>query len=294
MKRSKVAVFLTMALAILAIANVAHAQTYTPPPWSGVMDTLGSSTIHSGSHWAIGDHQSRSQSNTDLGALQTINGGGQSNNLILPVSTLPAAGDSWTCGPVGFATDFIESNQGYGIRGIAFQAAFNSPSPNLSIFESVFFNEDQCYGAGPGFGREYGIFLDAVNNQFYAYWGTNINRANVSQAQTQIGANILSHNTLYNWYMYPVTTPSGCSFEIYVTSAISGAPVYDVVFDVDSNLAAGPPIRAQNVDPNFCTYIVSDNGYISANIQPVPADVSGSVPIGDFMHLNNLYGGGIF
>src|SRR5689334_16384613 len=82
MKRSKVAVFLTLALALLAIANVAHAQMYPPPPWSGVMDTLGSSTIHSGSHWVIGDHRSRSQLNTDLGALQTIDGGGQSNNLI--------------------------------------------------------------------------------------------------------------------------------------------------------------------------------------------------------------------
>lgn len=295
MKLSRLLVVFTMALAPVFVTSNAGAQTYPPPAWSSVMDMLNSPTIHSGTHWSIGNNQALSQFNTDLGALQTLQGWGESNNLILPVASLPASGHNWTCNgtsyPVNNALDFVESNLGFGLQGIAFQAAFNSPSPNLNIFESVFFNDDQCYGATVGsHSREYGIFLDLFVNQFYAYWGTNVNRSNVSQAQLQIGSGVLSPNTLYNWYMYPVTVGSGCYFQIYVTPWNSGTPVWQQTLNVDSNLVIGVPIRS--ADSGFCN-ITAENGYISANITPMDNN-PGAVPIGDFLHLNALWGGGSF
>jgi hypothetical protein len=298
------AVFQVIALAAF-FAGVADAQQY-PPVWTDILtaqQTQPPYTMASGNYYEIGNGLLREASNTDLAGI--------GYTLTLGVTSLPASGapaPSPCPGKIGFATSYIESNQGTGITGVGFLGQFNSPgaldaapyngqpyniqfAPDNNLNQSVFFNENKCYGAngvggqdGPNAnGREYGFFLAANDNSIWAYWGTKENQGLASvQDQMPLTAanNVLGNgvtiepNTPYYFEMYPVSGAYGsCSVETYV---------YDTNFNL--KFAAAPPIGAYggtnilSVDPHFCTFIASDIGYVSANNQPGPLVKASELP----------------
>jgi hypothetical protein len=308
MKLPKVVVFLAMALVMLSLVNVSKAQQY-PPVWTDIMNMTGDTNMASGNSYALGNGTQNNVLNTDLAGIVNLSGTPTPNTLTMPVSTLPGNGGTGACGYVDQPVAFLESNQGTGITGVGFLGTFYAPGtgllnspynaspynitfqPDSNFFESVFFNEAQCYN---GSEREYGFFLAASNNSIWAYWGTNEGiPGSTVQGQVELNAenNVLGNgvtiqpNTQYYFEMYPVLGAYGsCSFEIAVyTANNTSQPVF----------AAAPPITAYGaaniltVDPDFCSAIASDTGYVSANIEAAPwGAVTGNLPSASVLNLN--------
>jgi hypothetical protein len=209
MQLSKAVAFsrMAMVLALWLAANVAQAQNpitaTNPPVWTDILTATGQTNMASGDYFAIGSTNSGSDPTeilkTDLASILPT-----ANTLALApnITTLSGANvGTFTCGTASFpkpaltALESFSSSGSGGIFGIGFEGTFNSPSGGLptvnSIFEAVFFNENQCYttnGTGGGDesnanGREYGFFLDTYNNTIWAYWGT---MENVNTAQVQV------------------------------------------------------------------------------------------------------------
>jgi hypothetical protein len=289
MKLSREVVLLTMALALLFVANVANAQQY-PPVWTDILNQQGEwpPTMASGNYYALGnDSVLYSGVNTDLAGITP-----NPNTLSMHVTDLPASGGDVPCGKVDNAVSYMESNSGTEITGVGFLGTFNAPAggvtdltfyPNQNLFESVFFNEDQCYGNTIGSNsREYGFFLAGSNSSIWAYWGTHENQGYSqvhSQVQLNAANNVLGNGvtiqpgTEYYFEMYPVLGAYGtCAFGIYV---------YNTSFQL--LFAAEPPLTSYggdmilSDDPGFCTGIASDTGYVSANILAQP-QVTGTLP----------------
>jgi hypothetical protein len=292
MKRTRTIALSTVALALLAAANLANAQQY-PPVWTDILNLTNESNMASGNYYDAGGSQAPIL-NTDLaGILPTA------NTLSMPQTHLPGTGGAVNCGnTTNFPVAFIESNQGTGVTGVGFLGTFNTPYPlnNLTgnLFESVFFNTNQCYNGG----REYGFFLATYDSSIWAYWGTNENLSSVVQGQLQLNAanNVLGNgvtiqsNTEYYFEMYPVLGAYGsCAFEIAVyTASNTTQPVF----------AAAPPITAYGAtniltaDPSFCTGIASATGYVSANIEPASASISGTLPTsGLYLNMQRVFVG---
>lgn len=297
----KVAVFLMMTFVLLFVADVAEAQYTYPPVWTDVMNQPSTGTILSGNYYEIGNGLLAEELNAQLLSYPS-----NPLTLSLGVSSLPASGATAPSpcnannGKINFATTYIESNRGSAIRGVGFLGQFNTPGPldqppystsngqyqivfqpNNNLNQSVFFNENECYGQnglgmqdGPNAnGREYGFFLAANDGSIWAYWGTQENQevpGTQDQMQLTAANNVLRNqppiqtNTPYYFEMYPVLGAYGsCSVETYV---------YDTNFNLI--FAAAPPLGAYggtnilSVDQNFCTDLASDIGYVSANIQP--------------------------
>jgi hypothetical protein len=272
-------------LACLAALNcicfTLSAQQY-PPVWTDVMTHSGYFTMASGDYYSLANNGTvYSLPDIRLDQIQPV-----PKTLQMPVTTLPQPGGYFPgCGNVGFALSFLETNYGWGIRGVGFLGSFNAPVggvllnyvPNENLFESVFFNENFCYNGQ----REYGFFLAGNNSSIWAYWGTNENQPNVVQGQMELNAvnNILGNgvsiqpNTDYYYTMYPVIGAYGsCSFQV---------SVYDTNFQL--KFSAAPPVTAYGAssiliaDPSFCSGLASASGYVSANILASPG-VSGSLP----------------
>ncbi len=325
MKPSKVVVLPAMAFVLLLVSGIASAQTY-PPTWTDVMNQPNAGNILSGNYYEIGNGLLAEALNSQL-----LNYPTSPLTLSLGVNSLPASGATapapCTCKNnncslgtnfINFATTYIESGKGSGIRGVGFLGQFNTPgpldqspysdpngwyqimfAPNNNLNQSVFFNENECYGQnglgmqdGPNAnGREYGFFLAANDGSIWAYWGTLENQGIAgTQDQMQLTAanNVLGNgrsiqtNTPYYFEMYPVLGAYGsCSVETYI---------YDTGFNLI--FAAAPPIGAYggsnilSVDPNFCTQLASDVGFVSANIQPGPLVKAKALPSSSVFNLN--------
>jgi hypothetical protein len=215
----------------------------------------------------------------------------QPHELRMPVTGLPARGGQGPCGYVEKAVSFLESGPGQGITGIGFLGSFRAPaggvpltySPNQNFWEAFFFHENQCYAGH----REYGFFLAGNNSSIWAYWGTNENQANVSQAvlplnaaNNSLGETTIQPNTDYYFEMYPTASEAGCGFAISVFDAGHRGLFH-------ANPAVGPEILRS--DPDFCGAIASDNGYITANIEADP-EVAGRLPeSGVQLHLARVF-----
>ena len=222
------------------------------------------------------------------------------------VISLPASGGPSPCGTVNNAVSYLESHSGEGITGFGFLGTFYAPVggvksltfyPNQNLFETVFFNEDPCYGLTPGSpSREYGFFLAAGDSSIWAYWGTHENQgySNVhSQIELSAENSILGNkltvqpNTEYYFEMYPIHATCGiCAFGIYIYDTN-----YQLVF------AAEPPVTTYGAsmilgyDPDFCSSIASDTGQVSANILAQPL-VSGTLPRkGLALHIQRVFVG---
>ncbi|HEY6351089.1 MAG TPA: hypothetical protein VI636_16925 [Candidatus Angelobacter sp.] len=289
-----------MASALLFVTAGASAQQY-PPVWTDIMNMQSFTSMASGNYYAMGNNMTEALLNTDLTGMPTP------DTLSMPVATLPGSGGPFPpCGPVQQPVTFLESNEGTGITGVGFLGTFNSPGgllfapynqppynitfqPDSNLFESVFFNERQCYDGE----REYGFFLAASDNSIWAYWGTNEGLDSVVQGQVPLNAanNVLGNgvtiqpNAEYYFEMYPVLGAYGsCTFEIVVyTADNTSQPVF----------AAAPPLTSYgagnlfNVDPGFCNAVASETGYVSANIEAVPwGAVTGNLPSGSTLNLN--------
>lgn len=288
----------SLTFALLFNANVASAQRYVG---DGILDYAGSQYqsspyMYTGNYWNIGGSPS-SLSDTDLTNI--------SNTLAFSTTSLPGSGGSWTCNGTNYSVNdeaFIESTQGATITGFKFLGTFNNnngPITNLTpaqnLFETVFFNENQCYtpGSSTNPSREYGFFLTTYTNQIWAYWSTYTNNSTyVSGVQFPIPS--VSVGTAYYYEIYPVTSGSGiqngCGFQIYVWNTsgqlLSG---YPLSVDVDgANLPTGGAIYGSlsvtSQDSGFCSDIQSDAGYISANIAN-PYNASGSIPDSSTLNL---------
>jgi hypothetical protein len=292
----------SLTFALLFNMNVASAQRVIG---NGILDYPGypnSPYMYSGNYWSIGGNPS-SLPDTALPDIQPA-----AYTLSFPTTTLPGPGGSWTCNDTNYMTNtqtFIESTQGAGITGFKILGSFNNKTgpitdltPAQNLFETVFFNENQCYTAGTALNpsREYGFFLTTTNNQIWAYWSTYTNnQTDVSGVQFPIPT--VSANTPYYFEIYPVLNnveegidfPNGCGFQIYVWNTsgqlLSG---YPFSLDVDGATSSSPQgslpsggaaygIGVTSRDGGFCSAIQADTGYISANITN-PYNVSGSIP----------------
>jgi len=290
MKLSRVSIFFMIALTLLFVSGQMIAQQGPPAIWTPVLNQVGQSSIASGNYYYAGGSSSNSILDTDLAGIRPV------QNFLSFASnlSLPAAGGPVNCnGTKNFPVAFIESNKGSGITGLKFEGVFTSFTPlnqlSGNIFESVFFNENQCYGAnGLGGndesnanGREYGFFLATFDNSIWVYWGTNENNYGEVQAQLQLPTNV-SANDEYTFQIYPTGNASSCGFQVSVTN-ISGVSIYNSWLSVDSNNfstpGAQPTITAE--DSGFCGAVTSpsgETGYVSANIEPASATVSGQLP----------------
>lgn len=316
MNRSNVVVLLTVVLSLPAFAGAARAQYY-PPIWSDLM------TAGNANYYPLGSASPSNLTHTSLAGLPTP------HVLTLPsnVTTLPHTGSyPWTCGSASLASSepvtFLESDRASGITGVGFLGTFNDSLGPLRVsqppyylsgnmFESVFFNENQCYGAngvggqdGPlANGREYGFFLATSDNSIWAYWGF---RENVGGIQVQMQLNAASNQLgngkcpvagkEYYYEMYP--GPASGTFTIKVfdwdntVSPIYGAnvPIDGNAFSVTNATDKVHPITNLWADPGFWNAIVSETGYVSANVHP--AGVSGSVPAsGLSLYLERIFAG---
>jgi hypothetical protein len=285
MKLSKMLTISALALAPLFTTHVASAQQFAPPVWTDVINQQGFTSMASGNYF-----------NTSQSALSNIAIWGitpVANTLMLPanVSSLPGPGGLVGCGAVtNFPVSYIESNLGGtgvlnqgGIKGVGFLGSFNSPHPynntfpnnfTGNMFESVFFNENKCYGANSGIahGREYGFFLATWDNSIWAYWGTDENQG-IPNTQGQFQLPGVFANTQYYFEIYPVQVSGSCVFQVAVFLS-NGALVYASAPNVSS--FGGSAILTN--DPGFCAGVASDTGYVSANIEPSSPAVSGSIP----------------
>ena len=292
MQVSKAVAFTAMAFVLLVSANAANAQNISatnPPVWTDILTLQGQTTMASGNYFALGSTNSGSNPNfisqTDLAGIRP-----NANTLALApnLTTLTSNNvGTFTCGTASFPEPpltFIESFSSFGnggIFGIGFEGTFNSPSGGVtnvnSIFEAVFFNENQCYGtngAGGGDyftanGREYGFFLDTYNNTIWAYWGTleNVNTAQVQVELTtcaggpgtcSLGTNMQTMangaaspvaGQEYFYEIYPFLTnassPANCSFQINVfANNNTVTPIYKATIPVNG----GPTANTTGID----------------------------------------------
>lgn len=285
MKLSRVIVMVTTTLALSLVARVASAQQYPPPIWTDIINQPGFTTMASGNYF------NTSQQPVPNIALSGITP--TANTLALPanVTSLPGPGGTIGCNSTSnFPVSYIESNLGGsgilnqgGIKGVGFLGSFNSPHPfnntfpnnfTGNMFESVFFNENKCYGANSGIahGREYGFFLATWDSSIWAYWGTDENQG-IPGTQGQFQLPGVLANTQYYFEIYPVQVNGSCVFQVAVYLS-SGSIWYAASADVSG--FGGSNILAN--DPGFCAGIASDTGYVSANIEPSSPGVSGSIP----------------
>ena len=173
-----------IALSLVVTAGVASAQ----PVWTDIMNQTGQSSMASGTFWQfsnISGNADKQVTNTDIAV---------NPNMSIPglSSGSPATGGGFqsVCSrTVSSPTQYMESNQGTGVKGVGFLGTFGGesiPGGNFgtgsSLFEAVFFHEQYCYNGG----REYGFFYDPYGNGIWVYWGTNENLGTVVQAQLQI------------------------------------------------------------------------------------------------------------
>jgi hypothetical protein len=287
MKLSRATIMGTVVSAVWLAAGAASAQQYPAPVWTDVVNQLNSPTMASGNYYNAGSGQGP-VFNTDLAGLRP-----SANTLTLPanVTSLPGPGGAIGCNSTSnFPVAYLESNLGGtgilnqgGIKGVGFLGSFNSPHPfnntppnnfTGNIFESVFFNENLCYGGNSGIahGREYGFFLATWDNSIWAYWGTDENQG-IPGTQGQFQLPGVSANTQYYFEMYPVIVGGSCVFQIAIY-----LPNFSIWYASAPDVSSfgGSSILAN--DPGFCAGIVSDTGYVSANIEPSSPFVSGSVP----------------
>jgi hypothetical protein len=291
--------------------SLVNAQTPTNTPvWTDVMNSTNCTTMECGNFFPLGSGTS-SKYQTDLASLPTP------NTLNLAGVTLPTTTNyTWNCGGTtgsngtdlsSTAVTFIETYSGSGVTGVGFLGTFVNKTPftltvngqATNLFETVFFNENQCYGAnGVGGGnesdangREYGIMLpSAPGAAIYAYWGT---KENVSTAQVnfplttggtygtnmQTAANGAASPVADNEYyfeMYPVQTnatpPANCSFQINVyNSNNTVTPIYEATVPVNGgpnanksgSLIVTVPATTTAIsgsDSSFCNVIAATAG----------------------------------
>jgi hypothetical protein len=304
MKLSKVAICLTIALALLFVANNADAQTYPPPftAWTDILNMTGSTSMLSGTYYDVGSGQSPIP-NTDLAGITDAFGNPQPNQLTMPANITslnggsPPQGGPIECGlpDTTYPLAFIESNFGSAalgawVRGVGFLGSFNDSSGPLTglsgnIFEAVFFHEDQCYGATPSSqAREYGFFLATFDNSIWAYWGTNVNRTSQAVGQFQLtaatntvaGGSVPVAGQQYYYEMYPVSVgPGDCVMQIAVYDSSINI-VYASNPNYKDHQVTGNSIQV--TDSGFCSAVENDSGYVSANITPADSTITGPLP----------------
>src|SRR5882724_9436151 len=144
MKVSREIRLLTMAFTLSFISNIANAQQ-GQPVWTDILTMPNQSSMQSGNYWQIGPNpQPGTVFNTYLDGI---------NHMVsLSVATLTGANDqtgNGSCGSVGSPATYIETNKGFGIKGVGFLGAFNAQAggvpltyyPNNNLFEAVFFHE---------------------------------------------------------------------------------------------------------------------------------------------------------
>jgi hypothetical protein len=298
MKLSRVIVSMAVAPAVLFVANVAKAQQ-GPPTWTDVLNLPGDGSIASGNFWQVGGSpQFNPIWDTDLAGINYT--------LSLSVPYLSGQQDqtgTYSCGTVVSPVTFIESNLGIGVKGIGFEGTFFAHAggvplayqPNNNLFESVFFNEDPCYGLGSdgissdgSTSREYGYFLSGNGSGIYVYWGTHENQLGLEVQAVLLLPNV-EPNTQYYFEIYPTGDSTSCSFQVNVLDA-EFATVYSNLIPVDSYNSSAPGAQPTITlaDPGFCGSVTAqsgDTGYVSANISAAPL-VSGIVPASQDLNLN--------
>ncbi len=284
--------------ALLLVAKIATAQQ-GPPTWTDVMNLPWDGNMASGTFWQVGSSpQPRPIRHTDLDRIH--------NTLSLPVSYLTGQQDqtgTYSCGTVVSPVTFIESNLGTGVKGVGFEGTFIAQvggvplayRPNNNLFESVFFNEDPCYGlssdgvsSNGSTSREYGFFLSGNGIGIYVYRGTHENQQGLF-VQTVLPLTNVEPNTEYYFVIYPTGDSTSCSFQVDVLDTGFGT-VYSNLIPVDSfNYSApGAQPTITLADPDFCGSVTAqsgDTGYASANISAAPL-VSGAVPASQYLNLN--------
>lgn len=279
MQVSKAVIFTAIVCFILPFASAQNISPANPPVWTDILTSPGFNSMASGNYFAFGSNNSfNNPSQLSSISLNDIRPVSHTLALATNLTTLTSSNvGTFPCGTASLpvpAQTFIESFSSVfspgGIYGIGFEGTFNSPPGGVtnvnSIFEAVFFNENQCYGTnglgggdGPNAnGREYGVFLDTYNNSIWAYWGT---LENVSTAQVQvelttcwsgpgnctIGTNqqtpgngaaspVAGQEYFYEIYPYLTTDPwpANCAFQIRVFSnGNTGTPIYQASIPVN-------------------------------------------------------------
>jgi hypothetical protein len=337
MIRMKVIGILAMALSPLCFAQAQNSPT-TPPTWTDVMNSqTPCTTAACGNYFPLGGGSSPQY--------QTTLSGVPNRTLALTNVTLPTnTSFPWNCGGTNSsngtnlsatAVTFIETYRGSGISGVGFLGTFTNTTPftltvtnpvtgqqqAANLFESVFFNENQCYGnngvgAGDGpdaNGREYGFVLaSSTNTELFAYWGTmeNVNTAQVNfpliaanNMQTTGAATPVAGQEYY-YEMYPFLTsdppPANCGFQINIYTANNTVnPIFKATVPVNGGPTANQPesgivtapatsTAISGADSSFCSVIAStagDIGFVSANIEP-PSNAGGTLPSTGNLNLN--------
>lgn len=205
-------------------------------------------------------------------------------------------------------------------KGIGLNGAFGGPGSGVlsgggTMNEAVYFHEQPCYFGG----REYGFSYDPVNDFLIGYWSTNSNCGTGAQncsapsgfnsgdeisgptygSFTEPGTGFSTAGMTCTtgspcfFEMYPVASGSSCYFHI---SIVGPGPSYTSYFSADTpNVDAGSQSPSvTSADPNFCSAIEAESGYITATTQYSPSLSSVPSSVQLYLDYQSTFTWGIF